>query len=95
MSAFFTSIGQLLWKLGNEKFLFIILGFVFYGIGALIMIISYKYGNYSVIQPFISISYVFSLLLGSIILKETITIYKVSGISIIIIGVIFIAIGDD
>ena len=94
-SACLTSLGQLLWKLGNERVILVLLGFVLYGFGAILMIISFKFGSYSVIQPFLSISYVFSLYLGHIILNERMELNKILGIVIIMIGVGFIAIGDD
>lgn len=71
------------------------IGFVLYGLGALSMIISYKFGKVSVLQPILSLNYVISLFLGYFILHEIITLTKIIGIVIIIIGVILIAGGDE
>lgn len=89
-------IGQLLWKLSNQYGLFyLIAGFAFYGIGAIIMLIAYRYGSLSVLQPVLSLNYILSSLLGSFILNEPITANKLLGILIITIGVILISGGDS
>ena len=72
-----------------------IIGFAFYGLGALIMIIAYKFGSLSVLQPFLSLNYVLSIILAAIVLKEPVTIGKVIGVLIIIVGVMLIGGGDD
>ena len=69
-------------------------GFIFYGMGALFMLIAYKFGKVSVLQPMLSVNYVLSLILGAAILKETVTTSKIAGIFLIIIGVICIGGGD-
>ncbi len=89
-------IGQLLWKLSADHgLLFMLLGFVFYGIGALVMLVAYKFGKLSVLQPLLSMNYVISIVLAALILKEQITILKCIGVLIIIAGVVFIAGGDE
>jgi len=70
-------------------------GFMFYGAGALIMIIAYKFGKLSVLQPMLSLNYVLSIVLAALILHETVTLYKVIGVVIITFGVIMIAGGDE
>ena len=71
------------------------LGFVFYGIGALIMLIAYRFGSLSVSQPMLSTNYVLSILLGAVVLKEVVTIRKVIGVLVIMAGVILIGGGDE
>lgn len=97
---FFSSIcvciGQLLWKLSATYGLVaLLLGFCFYGVGALVMLIAYKFGKLSVLQPMLSLNYVLSILLASIVLKEQITLLKSIGVLIIVFGVIMIAGGDE
>lgn len=70
-------------------------GFCFYGVGALIMIIAYRYGKLSVLQPMLSMNYVLSLVLGAAVLGETVTPMKCLGIMIIIIGVAMVAGSDE
>lgn len=96
ISSICVCVGQLLWKLSAEQGTIIMLvGFGLYGIGALVMIIAYKFGKLSVLQPMLSMNYVLSIILAVIVLKEKITILKGIGVLVIITGVIMIAGGDE
>ncbi len=96
LSSMCVCIGQLLWKLSADYGIWImLLGFGLYGIGALIMIVAYRYGQLSVLQPMLSLNYVLSIILAAVILKEQITLLKCIGVLIIIAGVIMIAGGDE
>lgn len=89
-------VGQLFWKLSTENgIILLIIGFMIYGIGALIMLVSYKFGSLSVLQPMLSLNYVLSIFLAAIVLKEPITVVRVIGVTIIIAGAILIGGGDD
>lgn len=88
-------IGQLLWKLSTQGNLFFLLaGFVLYGIGALVMLVAYRFGSLSVLQPVLSLNYVFSIIFSTTVLNETVTLAKCIGVLIIIVGVLLIAGGD-
>lgn len=96
ISSLFVCIGQLFWKLYAEgNIIFLLLGFGFYGIGALIMIYAYKFGSLSVLQPMLSANYIFTIILATTILNEQITLTKVIGILVVILGVILIGGGDE
>lgn len=96
VSSICVCVGQLLWKLSaTQGLVFMLVGFVFYGAGALIMIIAYKFGKLSVLQPMLSLNYVLSILLAAFVLREAITLYKVIGVIVITCGVITIAGGDE
>lgn len=96
ISSICVCLGQLFWKLAiNDNLSMLILGFTFYGIGALIMIVAYRFGSLSVLQPMLSLNYVLSVILGYLVLNEVITLTKSIGIFIIIIGVILIGGGDE
>lgn len=96
VSSVFACFGQLLWKISADKgLIFLLIGFALYAVGALVMLVAYKFGSLSVLQPMISLNYVLSLILATTILKEPITIMRVIGVLIIIIGVILIGGGDD
>lgn len=96
ISSICACLGQLFWKIGTDKgLLYIFIGFVLYGLGAILMTISYRYGELSILQPIMSCNYVFSTILGVLILKEVVGINKIIGIIVIIIGVLFIVGGDD
>jgi len=95
-SAVCACVGQLLWKIaGTEKLLLLFAGLALYGIGAILMILSFRYGKLSVLHPVQSLKYVLSLVLAAVILNEKITPLKVIGVLLIVIGVLFIAGGDE
>jgi len=108
ISTLINAFGQLLWKKGVTTIVFstmktfiltslnlnFILGWIFYALAALFMIISLRHGNLSLIHPFLSLTQVWVLILASMFLQETITINKISAVSLIIIGTILISRGD-
>ncbi len=88
--------GQLLWKLsGDGSLLFLIAGFGLYGIGALAMIVAYKFGKVSILQPILSLNYILSIVMAATVLNEKITLVKCIGVLFIIAGVLLIAGGDE
>ena len=96
ISSICVCVGQLLWKLSSEQgIIIVLLGFCFYGIGALVMVAAYKFGKLSVLQPMLSLNYVLSIILAVVVLKEEITILKCIGVLVIITGVVLIAGGDE
>ena len=96
ISSICACVGQLLWKLSAEQGVFImLLGFCFYGAGALVMIVAYRFGKLSVLQPMLSLNYVLSIVLGYFVLREPVTILKCVGILVIVAGVVMIAGGDE
>lgn len=59
LSSICACVGQLFWKLSADQgFWIAVIGFGFYGAGALIMLIAYRYGSLSVLQPMLSMNYV-------------------------------------
>lgn len=95
-SAICTAFGQYCWKVWEAKgMLTLLIGFVLYGIGAISMIIAFKFGSLSVLHPMMSIGYVFALFIGYFMLGEVITLTKVLGILLILLGVAFIGMGDE
>lgn len=89
-------LGQLLWKLSVDGgFLFLVAGFALYGVGALAMIVAYKFGKVSVLQPVLSLNYILSIILAATVLKETVTLVRCVGVLAIIAGVLLIAGGDE
>ncbi len=96
VSAFLLAVGQLFWKLSGAALNFeMIIGFLCYGIGAITMVIAFKFGSMSVLHPMMSMSIFFSILFGYFVLKEPITIPKILGALLIFFGVIFIGGGDE
>lgn len=63
-------------------------GFILYGGGAILMIVALKFGELSRLHPMLSAGYILSLVLGSLVLEEHITISRIEGIAIIILGLV-------
>lgn len=96
LSSIFVCFGQLMWKLSVEQgFYLVVLGFLLYGIGALFMLVAYRFGSLSVLHPVLSLNYILAIIIGVTILNETIIPCKILGIAIIIVGIIFITGGDE
>jgi len=99
-----TASAQISWKLGvinikpgliNVLNLGILLGFFFYGVGALIMIICLKYGELSVIYPIIALSFIWvNIFSPRFFPTDSMNILKWVGILFIIGGVAFVGIGS-
>jgi multidrug transporter EmrE-like cation transporter len=90
-----TSFAQVLWKFAaNAGAITAILqswqlwaGFGLYGIGAAILIRSFKDGEVSVLYPIIATSYIWVALLSNHYFSEPVTIFKWAGIAGIILGI--------
>lgn len=96
LSALCTSFGQLLWKMGvDSNLLLLLIGFILYGLGALSMIIALKFGDLSILHPLMCTGYIFALINGYFFLGERISFIQFLGIIIIITGVVFIARGGS
>ena len=94
-SSLFVSFGQMFWKMfHNEGLWALLLGFVLYGCGALLMIIAYKYGKLSVLQPMLCLSYIFAVFIAVSILQEMMTPLRLAGVAVVILGVVLIGGGD-
>ena len=95
IAAMLTSVGQLFWKLssGNDIKL-VIIGFICYGLGAVLMILAFRFGSLSVLHPLMSVGYIFAMVLGQTQLHENISVDKYIAVAIIMLGVTLIGGGD-
>lgn len=93
MCSVFLCVGQFIWKRYDGWIPFFI-GFAIYGLGALLMLCAYRFGNLSVLQPMNSVSYVIAAILGSVFFQEAISAEKVIGIVLIMVGVVLLARGE-
>lgn len=69
-------------------------GFLLYGISALIFVYALRFGDLSSLYPIAGLSYVWIAILSSRYLKEKMNNYKLLGMLMIIIGIIFIGLGS-
>ncbi len=98
MSALCSSIGQLVWKLMTQNNLppyYYIFGLCLYGLGAVLLIVAFKFGEMSVLHPMLSFGFVLAVLWSVKFLGEEITTQKLLGTVLIIAGVIFLALGNS
>lgn len=91
ISAFLSATGQLMWKFGLNNFIYLIIGFIFYGVGALFMVKAFEKEKLSVAYPIMCIGYLISMIYGKIFLGESIGFNKIIAIFLIMLGVIFIS----
>lgn len=93
LSTIFTSFGQIFWKWGVNQtdYFWIISGFVFYFIAASLMVISFKFGELSVVYPIIGTSYIWVSFLSLIFLNESMNLLKWLGVFFILVGVSLVA----
>ncbi len=94
----FTSLGQLLWKAGSLRIdlsapltvlnLPFLLGFVSYGMGAVLMIIALKTGELSMLYPLVASSYVWvSIVSPYFFPSDSMNVLKWIGVVLIIFSV--------
>ncbi|MGQ9584083.1 MAG: EamA family transporter [Anaerolineae bacterium] len=69
---------------------YVLLGFVFYGISAVLWLDVLSKLDFSFAFPLVSMTYIFSLIIGRLIFHETITWERVVGVLCICVGVLFI-----
>ncbi|MFT4303428.1 MAG: EamA family transporter [Candidatus Woesearchaeota archaeon] len=98
------SIAQILYKIGSEKLefnisgifnLFLISGLILYGIGALLMILSFKGGDVSSLYPILGTSYIWVTLLSWHFLDENLNFFKIFGIGMILLGITYVGKGSE
>ncbi len=73
----------------------VLLGFVLYGLSALIWLKVLSMSNLSYAYPFIALTYVIVVFLGWRLLGERVTIISIVGLALICIGVIIHAVGGN
>ena len=94
----FTSTGQILWKLGVAKItvtsvitylnLPFILGFVSYGLGALLLILALRMGELTILYPIVATSYVWISIISPFFFPtDGMNIWKWAGVVIILLSV--------
>jgi drug/metabolite transporter (DMT)-like permease len=97
LSAVCAATGQYLWKLsqlpGGQLYVALI-GFIFYALGAALMILAFRYGELSVLHPMLSVSYVLAIVVGYFTLQEPVTVTKVGGVAVIFLGMVFLGLSS-
>ena len=100
----FTSVSQVFLKFGANKLTLnladlilnyqIWLGFMFYGFGFVLLMIALRGGEVSSLYPVIATSYIWVALLSLWLFNDTVTFVSWIGIFVIVLGIVFIAVGS-
>ena len=103
-STLLTSTAQLFYKFGAEKLsldilsiitnIELIMGMVLYAVGGILLILSFRGGEVSVLYPIFATSYVWVSFLSIYFLGEVMNIFKWAGVFTIIIGISLIGYGS-
>ena len=102
LPVFTTVVGQTLAKLGVQRLqednqlinIFIISGYFLLVLRGVVWVWIVRKVKLSVVYPFISISYVFILLISHYLFNEPLGIRKVLGASLVIVGIFFVGYGE-
>jgi uncharacterized membrane protein len=95
----FTAFGQLFLKRGADDLFPIYLnfelmiGFILYGVGALLMIYALKLGDLNILYPIISLTFIWVTMLSIVFLEETVSTSQYLGIGTILFGVALVSMG--
>ncbi len=99
-----TSTAQLFYKFGAAKLSWdimsiitnyeLIMGMVLYAIGGILLILSFRGGEVSVLYPIIATSYIWVSFLSIYFLNELMNLFKWLGIFTIMAGIVFIGLGS-
>ena len=103
-STLLTSTAQLFYKFGAGKLSLdiislitnyeLIMGMVLYAIGGILLILSFRGGEVSVLYPIFATSYIWVSFLSIYFLGEIMNLYKWIGVAAIVIGIVSIGFGS-
>jgi len=104
-TTFFITLAQYFFKVGAELdfvltfpeiFLLwpILAGFVSYAVGAVLMIAAFRGGEVTVLYPVVATSYVWVVFMSAFAFGESLTLLKVIGSFVLVVGITFVAFGS-
>jgi multidrug transporter EmrE-like cation transporter len=99
-----SGVAQVFFKLGSETLSFdiisllsnynLIIGILLYNVSFIFLMISFKYGELSVLYPIFGLSYVWVAVFSHYFIHEIISTQKIIGIIVILAGITFIGMGN-
>ena len=99
-----TSTAQIFYKWGVEKLSWnilsiitnvsLLMGMLLYAVGGILLILSFRGGEVSVLYPIIATSYIWVSFLSIYYLNEVMNLFKWVGVFIIMAGIILIGLGN-
>ena len=103
-STLLTSTAQLFYKFAADKLSFdilslitnyeLIVGIMLYAVGVVLLILSFRVGEVSVLYPLFATSYIWVSFLSIYFLGEIMNLYKWIGIATIVVGIVLIGFGS-
>lgn len=96
IAALFTCIAQLCWKLfaNQGNIILFFSGLLLYGAGALLMLYGLRFGEFSVLHPMQGSGYIWSVILGALVLHEAVSAVKVAGVAVILLGLVLLSLPE-
>ncbi len=86
-----------MYKLSSKEFAFdlaklvtnqyLILGLALYFIGAMLLVYALKFGELSMVYPFISLTFIWVFIIGVLMFQEVVSLFKLLGTLSIVLGV--------
>ena len=73
----------------------LVAGYSLYAVSTLLLVLALRDGELSVLYPIISMTYVWVLMLSVLIFNESLNLFKILGISVIVFGVSFLGKKDE
>jgi len=92
MMTLFGSLGSVFFNFFaiRRKKLYLLAGFMFYGLGALLNIYLLKELPYTLVMPANALGFIWTLLFAKWFFKETVGVYKIAGVAFIISGLLLL-----
>jgi len=69
-------------------------GLCLYGLSAILLVLALRHGELSMIYPVIALTFVWVTILSEVVIRESITGYKIAGIATIVAGVGILGLGS-
>jgi len=100
-STLFTATGQFMWKFAADQSSGILgiilshwlyLGFLAYGLGMILMILSFRGGELTILYPLLATSFIWVLLASNFLLGEALSTLKIVSVLTIVVGICFVGI---
>jgi len=92
IAAISVATGQFCWKIAAGDFNgWLVAGFMIYGLGGVVMVSAFKFGEVSALHPLMAASYVVALCLGIFVLRESVSLKQMLGVLCVMSGIFLVS----
>lgn len=96
LSGICNALWQFFWKLSNAQInLYMVIGFLLFGIGGIFMILGFKYDELSNLHSLMGVSYIVAFAISIFYFDEVFTLRQLIGCFMILVGVIRLGLWRD